>query len=55
MEVRIGPLESCASCASVGAVRAISPDLGNQGFLNPVSHMHNLIATVAALSVVHTI
>ena len=27
MEVRIGPLESCASCASGGAVRAISPDL----------------------------
>ena len=24
----MGPLDSCASCASGGAVRAISPDLG---------------------------
>ena len=27
MEAPIGPLESCASCASGGAARAISPDL----------------------------
>ena len=51
MEVRIGPLESCASCASGGAVRAISPDLGEscisenpQSYDWAISEMHDSTA-----------
>jgi hypothetical protein len=42
-EVRIGPLESCASCASGGAVRAISPDFLSESCISESPQSCNLM------------